>query len=305
MGRKQPLHMETVDPRVLMGQVGALLKRVLPASMRVEYRRGGAHPAVLGDAAQLNQVFMNLCLNARDAMPQGGTLTLGAEELVVDAANVAAHPWAQPGRYVVCTVTDTGVGMTPEIQRRMFEPFFSTKGELGTGLGLAVAYGIVRQHGGMLTCTSEPGVGSTFSVCLPARVVTAEERAMGTQDAMPRGNERVLVADDEPLVRSAVTRLLEQAGYSVVAVESGVAACAAARLQAFDLVLLDAVMPGMNGRQAHDHLRVLLPRARFLFTSGHAADALPPDFLQGLDVAVLTKPYNPPELWRAVRKALP
>ncbi len=209
-----------------------LLKRVLPETIGVDLIPGARLPLVEADASQLDQVFMNLCINARDAMPAGGRLTLETEQVVINGAYAATHPWAQPGRYVLITVTDTGVGMSRDILERIFEPFFTTKREQqGTGLGLAVCYGIVRQHGGMLNCYSEVNVGTTFKIYLPVLSRAVRDVGDKIQGAVAAGHERILVAEDDPSVRTVVQRILERAGYTVVAAENGEAACqvAAAR----------------------------------------------------------------------------
>ncbi|MBI3206595.1 MAG: GAF domain-containing protein [Myxococcales bacterium] len=168
MGRKQELTVSALDLDASVTRLVDLLRRVLPRSIEVELRSTGEALGLEADAARIDQVLMNLCLNARDAMPGGGRLTIATAAMDIGPADLATHPWAKPGRYAVVTVTDTGTGMTPEVVERAFEPFFTTKpGTAGTGLGLSVAYGIVRQHGGMTACSSELGRGTTFTVFLP------------------------------------------------------------------------------------------------------------------------------------------
>src|SRR6185369_15612804 len=161
------------------------------------------------DASQLDQVFMNLCINAREAMPAGGKITIETEQVLLNADFVAAHPWAATGRYVLVTVTDTGTGMPREVMDRVFEPFFTTKKERGgTGLGLAVAYGVVRQHRGLLHCYSEPGVGTVFKVYLPVYARAASDVGHKIEGATPRGREKILVGEDDPAVRGVTVRVL-------------------------------------------------------------------------------------------------
>jgi signal transduction histidine kinase len=305
LSRSQELNLKPLDMNERLQALVQLLKRVLPETIAVDLIPGARLPLVDADASQLDQVFMNLCINARDAMPSGGRLTIETEQVVINGAYAATHPWAQPGRYVLITVTDTGVGMSRDILERIFEPFFTTKREQqGTGLGLAVCYGIVRQHGGMLNCYSEVNVGTTFKVYLP--VLSRPVRDVGNklQGAVGSGNERILVAEDDPSVRLVVKRILERAGYTVVAVENGEAACQRAAAESFDLVLLDVVMPGMTCQAALERLQALLPGARFLLSSGYTAETNLAALLTGSAHELLHKPYDPDRLLRTVRRIL-
>jgi signal transduction histidine kinase len=305
MGRQQNLHLQGVDLNLTIAALVALLRRLLPENITLDFIQAAQLPTVQVDPTQLDQVFMNLCLNARDAMPNGGRLTIETEQVVVNGAYAAAHPWAKPGRYVMVTTTDTGEGMAPEVRERVFEPFFTTKPtETGTGLGLAVAAGVVEQHGGLIHCYSEVGVGTTFKVYLPAYDRGAGEVGSKLAGSVPRGTERVLIAEDESAVRDITRRILTRAGYDVVTVSDGFAAVEAATAQAFDLVLLDAVMPIATGRQAYDKIRGLQPKAAFLFASGHSKEVLPAELLAAAGVELVDKPYHPDDLLRAVRRAL-
>ena len=305
MSRKQPLSLAVIDVNDRVRNVVNMLRRLLPADITVDFLGGARLPTVEADPGQLEQVLINLCVNARDAMPEGGTLSLETEHVVINGAYRRLHPWALPGRYVLISVTDTGVGMTPEVLERAFEPFFTTKDpERGSGLGLSIAYGIVQQHGGMLNAYSEPGTGSTFKVYLPVHSRLAADVGTKLEAPVPGGHERVLVADDQEHVRAVMRRVLEEAGYAVTLVDDGrhaVAACHGAR---FDLVILDAVMPQMGGREAYERIRAARPETRFLFSSGYGADALPASLLRDLGVPLVPKPFDPQTLLRAVRAAL-
>jgi CheY-like chemotaxis protein len=194
--------------------------------------------------------------------------------------------------------------MTREVQEHVFEPFFTTKKERGgTGLGLAVAYGVVRQHGGLLHCYSEVGVGTSFKVYLPAYSRPAGHVGPKLEAAVPRGNERILVAEDDPAVRSMTVRVLESAGYELVAVPNGVEAGRAAAQGTFALVLLDVVMPEMSGREAFKAVRAAQPNARIVLASGYTADIDIGDLLAN-GAVFLQKPYDPDELLRTVRRVL-
>jgi CheY-like chemotaxis protein/two-component sensor histidine kinase len=304
MSRSQTLELRPIDLNDRLKQLLALLQRVLSETISLELIEGVRLPLVEGDASQLDQVFMNLCINAREAMPAGGKITIETEQVLVNAEFVAAHPWAATGRYVLVTVTDTGTGMPREVMDRVFEPFFTTKKERGgTGLGLAVAYGVVRQHRGLLHCYSEPGIGTVFKIYLPVYVRAVADISTRIEGASPRGYEKILLGEDDPAVRGATVRVLESAGYSVVAVENGAEACSAAARASFDLVLLDVIMPEMSCRDALKGLRAELPDARYILSSGYTAEVKMDDLLRDGTI-LLEKPYDPGQLLRLVRQVL-
>ncbi|TAK24331.1 MAG: hybrid sensor histidine kinase/response regulator [Myxococcaceae bacterium] len=305
LGRKQDLRLAPLDLNARVRKLVALLRRVVPASIAVDVIEGPRLPLVSADEVQIDQILLNLCLNARDAMPHGGRITLETEQVVINGEYVRAHPWAKPGRYVLLSVTDTGTGIAPELIDRVFEPFFTTKPEgQGSGLGLAIVYGVVRQHDGMVHCYSEPGVGTAFKVYLPILEREADEVGSKIAGAVPGGTERVLVADDHPGARRVMVDLLTRAGYTVVAVEDGAQAVEAARCEPFELVILDAVMPRLGGGEARARIRELRPGARFLFASGYGADALSEQLTAEDAREVLAKPTDPDSFLRAVRRAL-
>ena len=306
MSRRQELILQPID---LNGHIGALLdmlKRLLPREIKTDLIGADKLPLIEGDRVQLDQVFMNICLNARDAMPQGGRLTIETEQVLVNGEYVRVHPWAKRGRYVLVTVTDTGTGMSPETLERLFEPFYTTKSGNGTGLGLAVAHGIVTQHGGMVHAYSELGVGSTIKVYLPAHERRASD--VGTKIAgevpIARGGEQVLLAEDDTGVRTIASRILEQAGYRVSVVGNGDRACAVAEQKPIALAILDVVMPGLPCSDLVARLRLLRPGIRILLASGYPASSSATDLAQALALPLLGKPYDPDSLLRAVRRAL-
>jgi signal transduction histidine kinase len=282
-----------------------LLERVIPAHIQTDFIAGTALPRLHVDRHQLEQVLMNLALNARDAMPKGGRLAIETQQVVINGEYRRAHPWARPGRYVLLSVTDTGNGMTPEVRDRIFEPFFTTKplGE-GTGLGMAVTWSIVQQHNGMIHCYSEPGVGTSFKVYLPAAEVSAADVGNKIVGAVPRGSERLLLADDQPNVLSALARVLTDAGYIVTPVSNGEDAVRAASGEEFALHILDSMMPRLNGREAFERIHAHRPNAKFLFTSGYGGDALPMAFLKEHNLEMVQKPFDPDRLLRVVRATL-
>jgi two-component system cell cycle sensor histidine kinase/response regulator CckA len=306
MSRSQELSLKPLDVNAQLGQLLQLARRVLPETIAIDFAGGRSLPPIEGDPTQIDQVFMNLFINARDAMPDGGRLTVGSELVVLGEREAEAQPWARPGRHVLVTVTDTGTGMPLEVLNRVFEPFFTTKGpRAGTGLGLAVAYGIIRQHRGMLHCHSKVGAGTSFKVYLPAsEQPSAPPPPRPTRGPPHSGGERVLLAEDEDLVRAVAVRILKHAGYRVTAVTDGDAACRAAAAEPFDLVVLDVVMPGMACHEVVGRIRSLRPDVPVLLSSGYTAGAGIKTLLQETGLEFLRKPYSPDQLLRAIRSLL-
>lgn len=305
MSRSHPLELRSIDFNERMRALVKLLRRVLPENVEIDLIEHAGDVLVDGDASQLDQAFMNLCINAREAMPDGGRLTVEIEQVLINGAYVKTHPWAKPGRYVLTSVTDTGVGMSPEVLERAFEPFFSTKeAQSGTGLGLAVAYGSVRQHDGMMHCYSEPGVGTTFKVYLPLMSRSASDVGTKLEGAVRGGNERILIAEDDPAVRNVIERILARAGYSLVVTKNGQEAVDAAKNEHFDLVVLDVIMPGMSCQETLQTLRDTQPNIRVLLSSGYTADTNVAELVRASKCELLAKPYDPDRLLRTVRAAL-
>jgi signal transduction histidine kinase len=300
ISRTHPLSLQAVDLGERLRSLATLLHRVLPERITLELSDDGEAALVEGDPSQLDQVLMNLCINARDAMPAGGSLKIRTERLPASTG-----PDGEPaGPWVGISVTDTGSGMPPEVVERVFEPFFTTKPDrAGTGLGLAVVFSIVRQHGGRIACESTVGQGTTFRLRLPVA------RGMATAAAVPAytprfGTGRILIADDDVDIRETVGRILDSAGYSTLTVPDGHAACSAARSEAFDLAFLDVVMPGPTCQDLVRRLRAIRPELPVLLSSGYAAD---PEILRLATEqcsGLLVKPYAFAELMRAVRDAM-
>ncbi len=252
-------------------------------------------------------MLLNLCLNARDAMPNGGRLTLTTGEATITPAFAEANPWARPGHFVVLTVADSGAGMSAEVRARIFEPFFSTKGlEHGTGLGLAVVYGIVEQHGGFIRVDSAPGEGTTFRIYLPVSAAAEAPVAEDAPAAVHGGNETVLLADDTDAVRDVTRRMLEGAGYRVLDAADGHDALATFERApgAVDLVVLDAVMPGLNGPEVFARMRALRPDLPAIFLSGYSADMIGSDWLATVGAELVMKPVSRRDLLARVRAVL-
>ncbi|MCC6694315.1 MAG: PocR ligand-binding domain-containing protein [Candidatus Hydrogenedentes bacterium] len=264
--------------------------------------------AVHVDRGQIEQVLMNLCVNARDAMPHGGKLTITTENVVLDAEFCREHLWAQEGNYVQLTVADTGYGMDEETRAQIFEPFFTTK-EVGkgTGLGLATIYGIVKQHEGLIQVSSLPGEGAAFSVYIPSIERETESLdAPASTEVSAGGHETILVAEDEEAVRTLVARMLESAGYSVLVASDGEEAIRVfdEHNGSIDLALLDVIMPRMSGRDVMERIRSQRPTMHFLFSSGYSENAIATDFVVEKGLHVIMKPYRKADLLRAVREVL-
>jgi len=259
------------------------------------------------DPGQIEQVIMNLVVNARDAMPTGGKITIETSNVELDEAYARQHIAVPPGRYVMLAVSDTGTGMTPEVQARIFEPFFTTKPKgRGTGLGLATIYGIVKQNHGDIWVYSEPGKGTSFKVYLP-HVDDAPVAVPAKATTVPAGRgETVLLVEDDHRVRKLARELLTRNGYDVIegADAEDAIRVAAAHPNPIDLLLTDVVMPGMSGRLLAQRLAEHHPHLKVLFMSGYTDDAIVHHGVLTPDIAFLQKPFTPSTFARAVRDVL-
>jgi CheY-like chemotaxis protein len=255
----------------------------------------------------LGQVLMNLVINARDAVGNGGALTLRTGRQVMDEAFVESHRLGALGEYGVISVMDTGMGMDQQTMQRIFEPFFTTK-EVGkgTGLGLSMVYGIVEQHSGYIEVQSEPGVGTTFLIYLPLIVPQRQQAVAVARGVVSVGTETVLLAEDDTQVREMTQGVLEEFGYRVIAVRDGGEAVQAFREQGehIDLVILDVIMPVMNGKEAYDEIRRIMPEIKVLFTSGYTADVISQKGINGENLCFLAKPLAPEVLLGMLREML-
>jgi two-component system cell cycle sensor histidine kinase/response regulator CckA len=299
--RKQVLELRVLDLGAVLADMDTLLRRLIGEHIQLVtiYAQKLGH--VRADAGQLSQVIVNLALNARDAMPQGGRLIVETADVDLDESYAAGRPEVRPGRYVMLSVSDTGVGMAAETLARIFEPFFTTKeAGRGTGLGLATVYGIIKQLGGNVWTYSELGRGTSFRIYLP-RVDEAVQPAEPRSDAGVRGTETILVVEDDEALRSIIAEVLGEHGYSVLTACNGTEALAEADRdrRPIDLVISDMVMPGMGG----DELSRRLGSLRFLFMSGYT-EASAQEGSATLGAAFLQKPFTPGTLLRKAREAL-
>jgi PAS domain S-box-containing protein len=305
--RKQVLQPRVLDLNATVASTEKLLRRLIGEDIRLVAKLGSGLGQVKADPGQVEQVIMNLAVNARDAMPAGGQLTIETANVEMDEAYVRGHPLAEPGRYVMLAVSDTGIGMDEQTKAHIFEPFFTTK-EMGkgTGLGLATVYGIVKQSGGFIWLYSEPGQGTSFKIYLPLVEESAQRHATPAAAKLPRGTETILVVEDAPAVRAVTRQVLERQGYTVLEAPNGEAAFALATKHhgPIHLLLTDVVMPGVNGRQLSEQLARPRPDMLVLFTSGYTDDSVVRHGILESGIAYLQKPFTPDGLARKVREVL-
>jgi signal transduction histidine kinase len=306
-GRRQVLQPRVLDLNVALSALGTLLKRMIPADIRIVTSLAEAPALVRADPGQLEQVVVNLAINGRDAMPGGGQLALETRMVVLDEGYTDEHATVIPGRYVMLTVGDTGQGMDVRTVARIFEPFFTTKERgKGTGLGLSTVYGIVKQSGGEIFVSSEPGRGTTFKVYFPAvdDAVEAAPEAPHSHPVAAGESPTVLLVDDDPAVRRVARRILELGGYGVVEAGSGAEATAACERHKgpIHLLLSDVVLEGESGPNLAARLTALRPFMKVLFMSGYAQHGKPA--LLGPDIRFLEKPLSSARLLHQVKLVL-
>jgi two-component system cell cycle sensor histidine kinase/response regulator CckA len=305
--RKQLLQPRFMDLAAVLTDLEPMLRRLIGEDIQMVCIPATELYPVLADRGQLEQALVNLVVNARDAMPHGGTLTIEATNVEI-AHSVGV--WATtivPGNYVLVTVTDTGTGMTADVQSHIFEPFFTTKEQgRGTGLGLSTVYGTVKQSGGYVMCDSAPGRGTTFRIYLPRATETHEPSAVGALHAVPVGTEVLLLVEDEEPVRRLSRRILERQGYTILEARHGADALRVASAHDGEIhgVVSDVVMPEMSGRTMAEQLRRLRPNVRVLFVSGYTDDDIIRRGLLDPGMAFLQKPFTAQSLAMAVREML-
>ena len=306
--RRQFLQPQVIDVSTLVGNLASMLRRLIAEDIHLELRLDPAAGRVSADPGQLEQVIMNLAVNARDAMPQGGRVTLETAPVVLDPAFVTAHPGSTTGPHVRLSIHDTGCGMGPDVLSHLFEPFFTTKEPgRGTGLGLSTVYGIVKQHRGYIDVVSEVGQGSSFGVYLPrVDARPTSERPAPKERLKPGSRETVLFVEDEVALRDLMHRVLVKGGYTVLAAGDGVEALAVvdAHPGQIDLVVTDVIMPRMSGPDLAVQLRARQPGIRVLYVSGYTADQLRAQTELGREATLLAKPFTSEGLLRKVREVL-
>ena len=303
--RRQALDSKPVDVNALVRSLGDLIERTIGEQIMLDMRLGPVAAGV-ADANQLESAILNLTINARDAMPAGGTLTVATSAAEIDPAQAAEIGEAEPGHFVVVSVSDTGTGMSRDLLGKVFEPFFTTKpiGQ-GTGLGLSMVYGFARQNGGHVAIDSVEGEGTTVSIFLPA-ADRAASRQRDSRPVAPEGHgQRVLVVEDDPSVRLLIHDVLEEVGYSAIEVSDGAAAVPIlASDEAIDLMISDVGLPGMNGRQLADTARGYRPDLPILFVTGYAEKAAIRSGFLGDNMAMITKPFSLDDLGQKIGEIL-
>ncbi len=306
--RKQVVELRPISLNGVVEEHCRMVRRLIGDDIEVVTDLEPQLGAVMADRGQMQQVLMNLAVNARDAMPRGGKLIIGTGNAEIGPGAEGASHDIKPGAYVVLTVSDTGTGMTPEILSKIFEPFFTTKSAgAGTGLGLATVYGIVEQGGGFLRVSSEPGHGATFRIYLPRTAQRVEDAAAtGGRRKAPRGCETVLVVEDQEDVRRLAVSILRKNGYRVLEAGSGAEAVgvAAKYAETIDLLITDLVMPGMTGRELAAKLQASRAAIKVLYMSGYTNDGVAPQSVIDPGMPYLAKPFTPADLASKVREAL-
>jgi signal transduction histidine kinase/ActR/RegA family two-component response regulator/HAMP domain-containing protein len=308
--RKNVMQPQALDLRETVSHVTKMLQRLLGETITLDFRPPPALPLVLADVGMVEQVLMNLAVNARDAMPKGGTLSISTSPVKISHPYVQSHPEAHVGTFVCLRVADTGSGMDAYTKGRIFEPFFTTK-EIGkgTGLGLATVYGIIKQHDGWIDVASEPGKGATFSVFFPAMAEFAAGKTGNTEPvlAVRGGKETILIVEDEPVLRDMAHIILQDCGYNILEAGSGREALTVweRHQKAIDLVVTDMVMPeGISGMDLAQRLLESNPELKIIFASGYSMDDLDTSFVRKGSALFLQKPYTHVTLARAVRECL-
>jgi two-component system cell cycle sensor histidine kinase/response regulator CckA len=304
--RKQILQPEVLDLNAAVARIEKLLRRTLGENISLLTRLATPLGRVIADSGQIEQVILNLAVNARDAMPAGGTLTIETTNVVLDADYAVHHSDATAGAHVLVAISDTGIGMDATVQTHLFEPFFTTKERgKGTGLGLATVYGIVRQSGGSVSVYSEGGHGTTFKIYLPA-AGSAVEPANPVRVEPARGTETILLVEDQPEVLAVTRATLERHGYAVIAAATGMEALEQARIHGSTIAMLltDVVMPGMSGHELATALLHNRPTLRVLYMSGYTDGIIVHHGVLDPDVAFIQKPFTPNALLSRVRERL-
>ena len=306
-GQKQVSKPQPVNLNELSAEMRKMLKHLIDANVDLAILQGGELKSVLADPGQMQQIILNLVLNARDAMPKGGNLILETKNVEADQVEKEERPTLPSGSFVRLSVTDTGAGMTPEVQKHIFEPFFTTKAGKGTGLGLATVYGLVGKWSGHIFVHSTPGMGTTFTLYFPAMLSLEGFEVKAKQiDLIPQGSETVLLAEDEEPVRKVLMRTLEKYGYKVLEASNGIQAVKKAwdYKDTIHLLLTDTIMPKMNGKELADELKKSRPKMKVIFVSGYPREVLSQQGILHAGIHLIQKPFELEDLAREIRKIL-
>ena len=303
--RKQIMNPKPVNINDIIRAFEKLLSRIIREDIEIRTVLSENAPIVMADNGQIEQVLMNLATNARDAMPEGGMLTVETATVDIDQGFIREHGYGKTGPHAVISVTDSGAGMDRKTREKIFEPFFTTK-EVGkgTGLGLAMVYGIIKQHDGYINVYSEPGIGTTFRIYLPLIEGKAEEMKLEVIKPLETGTETILLAEDETAVREFTKKLLEEYGYTVIDAIDGDDAIGKYKLHKdkIQLLMLDVIMPNRNGSEVYRAIKEITPDIKVLFTSGYPAEHINGMIAEGS--GFILKPGSPTELLKKIREVL-
>ena len=305
--RKQQISLRPLDINNTIRATSKLLKTLLTEDIELKTKLSEETSIIMADASQMDQILFNLAANARDAMPQGGTLIVETKIVELDDDFIRIHGYGESGKYVLLSVSDTGIGMDEATKSKIFDPFFTTK-EVGkgTGLGLSTVYGIVKQHNGYITVYSEPGRGTTFRIYLPlVNEIVREEKEVRTP--VKGGSETILIAEDDDAVRGLIKTVLTEHGYSIIEAVDGEDAIDrfTKTEKRIDLIILDTVMPKKNGREVYDEIKKIKPDSKVIFTSGYTRDIiLDKGMAEGDTFEFIPKPISPYVLLQKVRQVL-
>lgn len=305
--RKQPVALQPVNLARVIKNIEKLLSKLIREDMEFRIHLASEETVIMGDAGQIEQVLMNLVTNARDAMSEGGLLTIGTEVVELDQAFVDAHGGGEAGEYVLLSVVDSGTGMDSETASKIFEPFFTTKESgKGTGLGLAIVYGIIKQHKGIVDVYSQQGIGTTFKIYFPLIRSTAAEKELPVLQAPERGAETILLAEDDEDIREVTKSIFEEFGYNVIVAADGEDAIDKfmQNKDRINLLITDIIMPGKNGKEVYNKASGIRPDLKVLFTSGYTADIITRKGLIEEGVPFISKPVSPTILLKKVREVL-
>ncbi|MCX8109281.1 MAG: ATP-binding protein, partial [Verrucomicrobiae bacterium] len=305
--RKQTIQPVVVDFNLIVETTLSMLKRLIGENIQVEWIPAKDLWHVKIDPVQIDQVLANLVINARDAISGTGKITVETSNVVIDKAYAAAHAECIPGEYVLLAVSDTGCGMDKQVMSHLFEPFFTTKPKgVGTGLGLATVFGIVKQNGGFINVYSEPGRGSTFKVYLPRALGEPVRTTVSTQAQLPRGDETILLVEDEEQIVKVGKTTLEGLGYKVITARTPLEALtlASSYLGKIDILLTDVIMPDMSGAELREKILAIHPKIRTIFMSGYTENAIVRNGVLKENIIFLQKPFTAEEIARKIRETL-
>lgn len=302
--RRQIIEPAVIDINILISDLLKLIGNTIGEHIEIEFLPNKGSNTIFADTAQIEQIIMNLCMNARDAMPEGGKLIIETENIVLDEDYVRGYPGAKPGKYVMLAVTDTGCGIPSSSLDRIFEPFFTTKEkDKGTGLGLAMVHGIVYQHNGIINVYSEVSKGTTFKIYFLASECATASKVIDDKKELPIGTETILLVEDDADLREMIFSLLTNQGYRVITAIDGEKAIEIFTRNALniDFIISDVVMPKISGKEFYNRVRMLNPNIGFLFISGYTANVIHKNFLVERGFDFLQKPFTPYELASKIR----